>query len=136
MKENLAQENITAPLQPTKCSDLSPCDFFLLQKVKQDLKEHPFGTVANIEEDVKSFCTSQKKRSGKILNCVNNVGFAVSMPKGSISRYIKGICILLCFVIIIIYFLRIYSHVFCNGYCIHILCFLILSVIFLLVIHM
>ena len=50
--ENLAKKGIPVVPQPPYSPDLSPCDFFLFQKLKFHLKGRHFGTVENIEKAV------------------------------------------------------------------------------------
>jgi len=47
--EFLAQNNITMLPHPPYSPDLAPCDFFIIPKLKTDLKEHDFGTVENVQ---------------------------------------------------------------------------------------
>jgi len=50
--EFLAKKGIAVVPQPPYSPDLSPCDFFLFQKLKFHLKGCHFGTVENIEKAV------------------------------------------------------------------------------------
>jgi hypothetical protein len=45
----LDQNKITTLPHPLYSPDLAPCDFFLFSKLKTHLKEHPFGTVQNVQ---------------------------------------------------------------------------------------
>jgi len=47
--EFLAQKNITTLPHPPYSHDVAPCDFFIIPKLKNDLKGHNFGTVENVQ---------------------------------------------------------------------------------------
>ncbi|KAI5692234.1 hypothetical protein M8J76_007731 [Diaphorina citri] len=47
--EDLANKNIPAAPQPPYSQDLSPCDIFLFQKLKNQLNGHHHGTLTNIK---------------------------------------------------------------------------------------
>jgi len=47
--EFLVQNNITTLPHPPYSPDLDPCDFFIIPKLKTDLKGHKFGTVENVQ---------------------------------------------------------------------------------------
>ncbi|GFW00323.1 putative transposase [Trichonephila clavipes] len=48
----LASQNIPVAPQPPYSPDLSPCDFFLVPKLKNHLKGHHFGTLESIQTAV------------------------------------------------------------------------------------
>jgi hypothetical protein len=52
LNEFLAEKSIPVVPQPHCSSDLSPCDFILFPRLKNNLKGHHFGTLVNIQKSV------------------------------------------------------------------------------------